>query len=840
MSVLEEKEEHLMRTKNEVYQIRKKSYSLSESLSKFKQSLNEAKVQRIQLNSAITKLAREKGDLLREKVGLRVHIGSLEDALKALRKKEEIVGQERRSLDQKLKKVEKKLMLEALSHSSLTQSKIHNSLEISSHDVPYKAEGLQQEGRETEGDMSLSEELTHVRRKEQDLQLELESQCLQHDADLRKLNTAHDNAMSVLRRQHHTALESWRTENDALHSITHSQKEHQSKMLALLQEKDSTVDMLRMTVNVTKSKYEKLQREMIALQKAIEVLYFKHTMLYSASIPKEPHTAIAKQRTQISADDDSILSDLHTCLKRIHKLDEDASLMKERNKHLQHASEEIKAALVQAEEENLGLKKILAVQIEDIEQYKKKIRDLKEVRDETQRDAKAKDKDKQEQIASFCTQFDDVQEQNRTLQQEILLYKSQMEKASSSLVVLKAENSSLLLKLETSEARCHDVEEKQQQMLKVTEKMFKEYVCMSSDGSDGLVRAVESSHATHNGNVYVEDKSYEQPSSWTEQTAIKSLMEMQTEICLSKQHIQKLERRSRDLEHAQQEKAVLETRVQVLRSSINSLQNGFDAVSQERDRANAVAKESRKLTHELQAKVKDLQEIIRKLQHELKYAVECHNRVAMQKWVQETERKNRELEVLRSKNSMCVNQLSQFKSEIKQLQATLLAKNNQVMLQEAKLESTSKHISAQNAQFEIRMKEIEDHSKQELERQIQTKLEEYEILQKQTSTFRDENTRLQKEMLAQRREIEKLSESLKATTVEKQQLSESLDREIGRLRSEVKRHIREVCSLKMQLVQGGNQSFAEASVTELLEQSLKKSTRARAIVKRLEGGTYSL
>ena len=832
-SILEEKEEHLMRTKSEVNQIKKESYNLSESLSKFKQALNEAQVQRAQMNCAITKLAQEKGDLLREKVSLRVQIGSLEDALKYLKKKEEIVGEEQRSLDQKLKEVEKRLMLEVLSQSSVKQLKSANSLEIYSLDVPYEAEGLQQVERKTEGDISLRDELAQVRRKEQDLHLELESQCLQYDADLRKVNEAHDNAMSVLRRQHQAALESWRTENDALRSITHSQKEQQSKMFALLQEKDSTIDMLRRTANATKSEYEKLQREMIALQKAVEALNFRPTMPDSASLPKQPHTAVAEWRTHISADDDSKLSDLHTCLERIHQLDEDASSMRKRNKHLQHASEEIKTALVKAEDENLGLKKVLAVQIEDIEQYKEQISDLKKVGDEKERDVKAKDKEKQEQTTSFCAQLADMQDQYNTLQQEVLLYQSQMEKASSSLVVLKAENSSLLSKLETSEARCHDIEEKQKQMLKLTETIFKEYVCRSSNDSDALVRAVESSHTPLSGNVYVEDKSCPQTSSWTVQTAIKSLMKMQTEMCLSKQLIQKLDQSSQDLQHAQEEKAMLEARVQTLRSSLTSLQTGFDVVSQERHRADSVAKKLKKSTSELQAKIKDLQENIRTLQQELQSAVEGHNRVAMQKWV-ETKRKNCELEVLRSENSTCVKQLSQLKSEINQLQATLLAKDNQLMLQEAKLESTSKNISFQTAQFEARMKELEGHSKQELERQVHTKLEEYEILKKKTSTFRDENTRLQKEMLAQRKEIEKLSECLKTTTVEKQQLSESLEREIDRLRSEVKKHMKESCSLKLQLVQGGDQSFAEASVTEQLETSLKKS-----IVARLKGDMYS-
>ena len=796
ISSLQNTQEHLENAQNEVTQLKRESGTLSDDVNQHKLALNEAHLQRTQLNNIIAQMAKEKGDLVREKVLLGVQVGTLEDALSLLKKKQVQVSQERNRLEQRMKDMEKRLFLDELNKSLETELASSSSVNRrSSFDLSSKPDYQHKRDGNGEEDASLLDTIARLRKKEKELQSELEACRLEYEVQLMQVKETHSSVASSLRGQHESAYSSWRSEMDTLRS---SQREQLSKMQAMVGERDSMIETLRQSKELNEVECDKLRKEMTSLQNEMEKLMHKRPM-----------------------PDPSLLTEqLESCQEKLQQVQKEATFLRENNKQLQNEREELEAAVTKAEMKSVMLQNSLTSQIENSDQYQWQIKNLVRERDAQKRQQQLRDEEIRKQLMELETKLSLLQMEREELQKEkrriqLRLHDSQKDSASTEreILALKAENSSLLSKLKTSETRYHDMKTNHSHMLEVLQQVLEseDNTCLHSFDSSSLV-VPALSITTHPRST---PEGLRQ--AWTPHTALQSLWKLKREIGSLKkkdqQHLEKLEQNKRDIHCSHEEKAVLEARIQTLQSSLASLQTSFDSISRQRNKAEATAKEVKKALCELQAGKEELQQEIRNLQQQLQSCWTIKS--SMENKLHKLEQKVKELHV---ENSSYAQEVSSLKCEMSELQFSHLAKDKQLVLPEDKLQNSPKQNISSESTKKSKDEEVSAQpqpAEDEPQTQMQPLLSQLTESHRKAQSLGEKNAKLQKEILSLNKEVEHLRQCLQTTTVEKQRLSQSQEREIDRLRKEVERLLQESSGLKVQLLKYRGPSLMDTPISSV-------------------------
>lgn len=821
-SSLQKTQEYLETAQNKINQMTRESTTLSDDVRQHKLALNESQLQRTQLNNIIAKMAKEKGDLVREKVSLRVQVGTLEDSLSLLKKKQVQVSQERNRLEQRMKDMEKRLFLDELNKSLEAQLASSSSINRrSSFDLPSKVDDVDGNGENA----SLQDTVALLKKKELELQSGLEVCRNEYEVQLMEVKETHSSIMSSLRGQHESAYNSWRTEMDTLRS---SQWEQLSKMQAMLRERDSMVEAMRQSKELSEVECDKLRRELTSVRNEMEKLRQELAQsderLFTQSLPHSEETC-DEQRLQVKSKpvpDPSLLTEqLESFRDKFQQVQKEITFLKENNRLLQSGREELEAAVTKAEMKSLMLQNSLTSQIENSDQYQRQIKTLGRETDEQKRQQQLRDKETRKQLMELETKLSLLQMQHEELQKEkrrIELRLHDLQKNNTSteheLLALKADNSSLVSKLKTSEGRYRDMRTEHSQMLEALQQVVEcaDDTYLHSFDSSSLAVPVSSTMTRPR------DTPESLPQlALTPQAALQSLLKLKREIDSLKkkdqQQVEKLEQKKRDIHRSHEEKAVSEARIQTLQSSLASLQTSFDSISRQRNKAEATAKEAKKTVCELQTGRKELQREISNLQQQLQ---SCRTmKRSMEKQHRELEQKMRKLRI---ENSSHVEQVSNLKCEVSHLQSSHLVKDRQLVLLEDKHRKSPKQIISSEGTKKSKGEELS--AQQELvEKELQTLMQplssQLTESQRKVQGLREENTSLQKEVLTLTKEVEQLRQCLRTTTAEKQRLSQSQEKEINRLRKEVERYLQLCSGLKVKLLRYRGQPLMSTPVSSV-------------------------
>lgn len=606
---------------------------------------------------------------------------------------------------------------------------------------------------------------------------------------------------------------------DMLHS---NQREQLSKVEATMGERDSRIETLRKSKELSEVKCEKLKRELTSLQNEMEKLMQGQAQpdgRFTWHLPSSGQTS-DKQRLQAKSPGSSLLTEeLQSCREKLQQLQKEVTLLKEKNKLLQGERKELEAAVTKAEFKSSTLQNSLTSQIENSDHFQQQIKNLLREGDEHKRKQQLRDEERQKQVRELTTKLsvlqmhhDELQKENRRI--ELMLHDSQRKNTSTEheILALKAEKSSLESKLKTSQASYHDIRTNYSQMLKVLQQVLEGDDGLDSYDSSTLVVPV-SSIVTHPRSI-PERLSLDTHLVWAPQRALQSLLKLKGEIhSLRKkdqQQLEKLEQSKRDIHRSHEDKALLEARIQTLQSSLSSLQTSFDSVSRQRNKAEATVKEAKKTILELQTRKEELQQEIRNMQQQLQLCTAVKGSM---------ERKHQELEQQIKELNSSYAEVSSLKSEVSRLQSSHLVKDRQLVQLEEKLQRSTQQMGTGNISSESTQnnKGGELSTQQELvgnemHTQVQSLASQLTESQRRAESVREENARLQKEILTLSKEVERLRERLQTTTVDKQRLSQSQEKEIERLRREVERHMQKNSSLKVQLLQYSGQSLMDTPV----------------------------
>ena len=786
---------HLEDELNERDRLTKEASSLTESLGHCKVTLHEAQQHRGTLNATIATIAHEKADLMREKVSLRVQVGTLEDELNALKRKFDLVNLERERLEQKVKDSERRVFLAELNRSVVSRE--GSTSNVSSTDLkrslstllPHGNEGKQEACERLLGEYEpLYDTVAQMKRREMELQEELDKSHLHCETQMKTLRESHTKEIASVKRQQEETRATWKNEMQMLRKKLHEQQQQMQSQLREVQ-----LEAARKSKGEHADDRAKWQSDLKALQTEF-------------SSEKERASEADDKLVQLSAEHLCLSEQLISCQLQLKDAQNEMESLRESNALLLNSREEISSRMVKLADVNQALEQSLASKTEDLEKCRQQLQEI-EAENERLRQSQLQYEEKSRQYSRDLVEMETQQSESQRHCEEL---QREKEDVKSALLIAQKENTSLesqLLaiktdmasELETSQLCQSEAEGNYSRVLSVLVQV------LEPDTGNPL-------HGVGGSTPTLKTKRFPDTSPEVLCQGIVKLKNERDELRKAvAQNTETLKQCRRDMECMRDEKCAVESQVQTLQSSLASLQASLEMISGQRNTAEVSRKEAQACLDALQTEKGDLEHQTSSLQRQLDSLNTANN--ALQQKCRELEQRLMEVETL--KNTQAEETL-QLKNMVSILKSSQLNKDRKLTELEQRFQSTQREMVEKEVDhrgtersrsvLEQRLAHFEQSSarqegtKKELQSRVQYLESQLTEIQEKAQCLRRDVQRLQRENLSLTGDVENLSKCLETTTREKQTLAQSLEMEIERLREEVGRLLHVNSSLKVQLV----------------------------------------
>ena len=777
--------------------------AMTDSLVQHRATVEEGKHQRSILNAMVASLAQEKADILREKVALEVHVGTLQDTTESLKRKLSLVTEERETLQEKVKNLEKRVFLAELNRSVTSRddgitrdTRSPNSSNTQQafppllpHSSDTQHEHLLKEYR------PLCETLSHLRQRETELSDQLQQLQSQYEVRLKTAREDHRQSIEKIRKRHDEVRAKWNGEIEELRKSLHEQ---QVKMRAQL------VETERKTAAERERERVEWQRERDTLQKQLE------------SEKQKAAEAREKLESKSAMDSEKLASTQH----QLGELESERVGLLNRQNELLSLKEELTAALKTAEEKNSILEQSVASTTKQLEDSQQKLTGL-DIEVERLRQGVLECHQEKEEVRkiqhllieseALCQE---LQREKEGLESALVSTQTQRSSLEGELLVIREQLSSLATQLESSQQSQNEAETNYHNLLAAIEHIISEQNPLHSVKSTAETPAIpRSPDAVTDALVTLKNER----DTLREEVAQKddSLMQLTASL--------KSERGEAKME------------VQGLQSSLQSLQAKFDQTSRNLETTEAQCREYENRLSVLQTENQELKLLSSSLHTQLN-SLSSSNEVLEEKSakleekLKEVERANktRVEEVLQLTNTVTVLKSSQINRDraMAELQERLQATQREVVEKELTLKSVERKslaLEQRVAQFEQRDLK-QENTKRELQSKIRHLESQLKEIKEKSTSLRHELAMSETERETLRGDVEQLSICLQSSTREQQRLAQSQEREIGRLRGEMGRQLQENSALKLELVQSSSSFGSHSSSTDPLVDGVITST----------------
>ena len=416
---------HLEDELNERDRLTNEASSLTESLGHCKVTLHEAQQHRGTLNATVATIAHEKADLMREKVSLRVQVGTLEDELNALKRKFDLVNLERERLEQKVKDSERRVFLAELNRSVVSRE--GSTSNVSSTDLkrslsillPHGNEGKQKVCERLLGEYEpLCDTVAQMKRREIELQEELDKSHLHCETQMKTLRASHAKEIASVKRQQEETHATWRNEMQMLRKKLHEQQQQMQSQLREVQ-----LEAARKSKGEHADDCAKWQSDLKAMQ--IEL-----------SSEKERASEADEKLVQLSAEHSRLSEQLMSCLKDAQN---EMESLRESNVLLLNSREEISSRMVKLADVNQALEQSLASTTEDLEKCRQQLQEI-EAENERLGQCQLQYEEKSRQYSRDLVEMETQQSESQRHCEELQREKEDVE---SALLIAQKENTSL-------------------------------------------------------------------------------------------------------------------------------------------------------------------------------------------------------------------------------------------------------------------------------------------------------------------------------------------------------------------------------------------------------------
>ena len=759
--------------------------SLTQGMVQYKTTLEAIQQKRSALNARVEELAQEKADILREKVSLGVQVASLEDSLKATRKQLSVMTTERERLEERVTHSDKRIFLAELNRSIVSRES--SSLNVSSDSLKETLRAILPETDEAckgqyerllEEYGPLCDTLAQMRKKETELQEEMEKSCSRYEEQLQMIQEEHSKRLADIRKQHEETHKTWRNETDTLRQ---SVREQQQKMQSQL--KDAQFEAAIKSKAEHVNEHSKWERDMNALRN--ELLVERQRVLEANENLKHLSTRHSEQ--------------LASCQHRLKEVQKERERLQDSSILLQRANEELSGRVTIAEDRSKALEQSLGSATRDLEQCHHQVREREIEMERWQQSQQEKSK----QLAVLETRVAESQRWTEELQREkenmeTALHTAQSECASleGHCLAIKTQLSSTTAELEAAQASRGEVESEYKKLVESIEQILEL-------GSQNPLHIVNSSTLTPTVKTV--------PQTMLCQSLLQLKTERDTLREKGREDCETLEQLKKNVECTTKQKTEAEAHVKALQLSLTSLQTRFDAVSCQCTTSETQVKEMKVCLDALDMEKRELKLQNGSLQRQLH---------ALQPTVDGLEKNCATLQegltVAETAKKACSEELQQLTSLVSVMKSTHINKDRKMAEMEERLKTAQRELLDREVSYKSderskvaldqRLAEFEqrnmkhESTKRELQSRVQYLEAQLTEISQKTLVLKRDVEQLQTEKQELIGDVERLSEHLKVTTQEKQALSQSQEREIERLRSEIERKLHENSTLKLQLV----------------------------------------
>ena len=778
--------------------------AMTDSLAQHRATVEEGKHQRSILNATVASLAQEKADVLREKVALEVHVGTLQDTTESLKRKLGLVTDERDTLQEKVKNLEKRVFLAELNQSvtsrddgvardtrSPNSSNTQQALPpLLLHSSDSQHEHLLKEYR------PLCETLSHLRQRETELSDQLQLLQSQYEARLKAAREDHRQSIEKIRKRHDEVRAKWNGEIEELRNTLHDQ---QVKMRAQL------VETERKTAAERERERAEWQRERDTLQKQLE------------SEKQKAVEAREKLESKSAMDSEKLASTQH----QLGELERERVGLLNRQNELLSCKEELTAALKTADEKSSRLEQSVASTTKQLEERQQKLTELDIEVERLRQGVLECHQEREKEVRKIQNQLgesealcQELQREKEGLESALVSTQTQRSSLEDELLVIREQLSSVTTQLESSQQGQNEAETNYHNLLAAIEHTISEQNPLHSVKSTAGTPAIpRSPDAVTDALITLKNER----DTLREEVAQKgdSLMQLTASL--------KSERGEAKME------------VQGLQSSLQSFQAKFDQTSRNLETTEVQYREYENRLSVLQIENQELKLLSSSLQTQLN-SLSSSNEILEGKSVKlegklkEVERANktRVEEVLQLTNTVTVLKSSQINRDraMAELQGRLQATQREVVEKELTLKTVERKslaLEQRVAQFEQR-----DLKQENTKRELQSKIRHLECqlkeIKEKSTSLRHELAMSETERETLRGDVAQLSICLQSSTREQQRLAQSQEREIGRLRGEMGRQLQENSALKLELVQSSSSFGTRSSSTDPLVDGIITST----------------